>query len=145
PSFVAWKEIQIYQTVLAVPPPGSTATPNASTPAASASPPIARSPLATYTPTVTMTPMPTGTPTVTPTSTLTPTPVPSTPYPLPPAVGNDIAPNSQVYTTAIGPTPQSCVFPVQSSSDHSNPCAAIDGSYSTYWAPTPQSHDPQDL
>src|SRR5262249_40597807 len=129
--------------VLAVPPPGSTATPNASTPAASASPPIARSPLATFTSTVTSTSTITGTATITPTATVTPT---ITLTSLPAFFGVNIAPNSRVYTS--GPpsaSAQSCVTPIANPAGHADPCAAIDGSSSTYWAPAPQSHDPQDL
>ncbi len=128
PSNVAWEEIQIYQTL---PPPNGFPTFTATTT------PVGPTPTATATATVT--------PTVTHTPTLTFTATPTL-TPLMNYYGVNVAPNNPVAVGAIvagSPTPTPCKK--GTSSGPTDPCSAIDGTPTTYWAPTPGTHDPQDL
>lgn len=159
PSFVAWEEIQIYQTVpppqgfstLTVTPtitmtgtPTVTGTPPTSTPTATSTvtgtPPTSAP---TGTPTVTGTP-PTSTPSVTPTVTPTQSPTSSPTFPpFPGGFNQDLVP----YVTSVTmtqPTSLTLYTCVRNSFPTSPPCAAIDGVDSTFWPTTPGG-DPQGL
>lgn len=135
PSYVAWKEVQIYQAV-----PAPFGFPSM-TPTASFT--TSPTPIGSFTATPTISPTPTITPTVTitPTTTISPTITGTSTPPLTPYPGLDVA---QYATVSTGGPRISCVSdPPITPGPSSDPCAVVDGNTDTYWKPTNQPNSVQ--
>jgi hypothetical protein len=136
PSFVAWQEVQIYQTV--APPSGFlTLTPSPTATVTGTPPTATNTPLMSSTPTISVT----STPSLTPTSSGTPTPT-STQLSQPPGSQN-ISPeigSVTVYGASVG---TSC--PQPGPSGPQSPCNATDGSIQDFWAPASGSGSTQGI